>query len=66
MSLGNHAAGALRVRYDPPYAEYLGYGLKLLDPNMQAQEFLRCNRIAGVGRFAIKPEFRGHFLVPSP
>jgi hypothetical protein len=27
------------------------------------QEFLRCNRIAEVGRFAVKPEFRDRFLV---
>ena len=63
VSLGDRAAGVLRVRYDPPYAQYLRYGLKLLDPRLQVQEFLRCNRIAEVGRFAVKPEFRNRFLV---
>ena len=63
VSLGDRAAGALRVRYDPPYAQYLGYGLKLLDPRLQVQEFLRCNRIAEVGRFAVKPAFRDRCLV---
>jgi hypothetical protein len=65
VTLDGRAAGALRVLYDPPYAQYLGYGLKMLDPTLREEEFIRSNRIAEVGRFAVKPEFRGRFMVAA-
>jgi Acetyltransferase (GNAT) family len=65
VTLEDCAAGALRVLYDPPYAQYLSYGLELLDPSLQVEEFIRSNRIAEVGRFAVKPEFRGQFMVAA-
>lgn len=65
VSLEDRAAGALRVRYDPPYAQYLGYGLEMLDRTLQVEEFIRSNRIAEVGRFAVKPQFRGQFMVAA-
>ncbi|HUC09073.1 MAG TPA: hypothetical protein VL985_01460 [Stellaceae bacterium] len=49
VTIGDHAAGVLRVLYDPPYQQYLGYGLKILDPALQVEEFIRANRIAEVG-----------------
>jgi hypothetical protein len=64
VTLDGRAAGALRVLYDPPYAQYLGYGLKMLDPTLRVEEFIRPNRIAEVGRFAVKPEFRGRSWSP--
>jgi GNAT superfamily N-acetyltransferase len=64
-TVDGRAAGALRVLYDPPYAQYFGYGLTMLDPAVDVAEFLRRNRLAEVGRFAVKPEFRGHFIVAA-
>ena len=43
----------------------LGYELKLIDPRLPAQEFLRCNRVAEVDRFAVRREFRGRFPVAA-
>ena len=65
VSVEDCPAGVLRVQYDPAYAQYLGYGLKLLDPALQVEEFIRANRIAEVGRFAVMPEFRGQFMVAA-
>ena len=62
---GGRAAGALRVLYDPSCAQYTNYGLKMLDPSLRVEEFIRGNRIAEVGRFAVKPEFRGRFMVAA-
>ena len=44
--------------YDPPIPEYLGYDLKLKSQDFNVEEFLRCNRIAEIGRFAVIPEYR--------
>lgn len=65
VAVDDRPAGALRVLYDPPYAQYAGYGLKLLDPALRVDEFLRNNRIAEVGRFAVKAEFRGRFMIAA-
>jgi hypothetical protein len=62
-TVDGRAAGALRVLYDPPYGQYMSYGLQMLDPTVNVAEFLRRNRLAEVGRFAVKSEFRGHFMV---
>ena len=64
-TLDGRAAGALRVLYDPPYAQFSGYGLQMLDDTVNVAEFLRRNRLAEVGRFAVKPEFRGQFIVAA-
>lgn len=65
VAVEDRPAGALRVLYDPPYAQYAAYGLKLLDPALRVEEFLSNNRIAEVGRFAVKPEFRGQFMIAA-
>ena len=58
-------AGTLRVLYDPSYLQYGAYGLKLLDPTLRIEEFLRCTRIAEVGRFAVQPQFRSRLMVAA-
>jgi hypothetical protein len=63
VTLADRPAGALRVLFDPSYAEYAAYGLTLLDPTLRVEEFLRRGRIAEVGRFAVKPEYRGQFMI---
>ena len=65
VSLGEREAGALRVLYDPPYGQYAGYGLKLLDPSLRVEEFIRRNRIAEIGRFAVKQEYRSQFMIAA-
>lgn len=62
---GDCAAGTLRVRYDPTYPQYAAYGLKLLDPALRIDEFIRSNRIAEVARFAVKAEFRGQLMIAA-
>jgi ribosomal protein S18 acetylase RimI-like enzyme len=64
-TIDGRAAGALRVLYDPPYSQYLGYGLKMLDGTVDVDDFLRHHRLAEVGRFAVIPEFRGRFIVAA-
>jgi GNAT superfamily N-acetyltransferase len=63
VTLAGRPAGALRVLFDPSYAEYAAYGLTLLDPTLRVEEFLQRGRIAEVGRFAVKPEHRGQFMI---
>ncbi len=58
-------AGVLRVLYNPPLAEYAKYGFKLLDKAPDINEFLRDNRVAEIGRFAVLPEFRGKIMVAA-
>ena len=65
VTVEDRAAGALRIRYDPPYAQYLSYELELVDPKLRVEEFIQSNRIAEVGRFAVRPEFRGQFMVAA-
>ena len=65
VSLGDCAAGALRVLYDPPLAQYAAYGLKLLDPSLRIDDFIKRHRIAEVGRFAVKSEFRGRLTIAA-
>ena len=62
---GDCAAGTLRVWYDPTYTQYAAYGLKLLDPALRIEEFMRRNRIAEVARFAVKAEFRGKLMIAA-
>jgi hypothetical protein len=58
-------AGVLRVLYDPPLLEYAKYGLKLLDRAPDIEQFLRHNRVAEIGRFAVLPAYRGKIVVAA-
>lgn len=58
-------AGVLRILYDPPLAAYAKYGLKLIDPTLRVEEFLRDNRIAEIGRFAVTPRYRRRFMLAA-
>lgn len=53
-----HPAGVLRTLYDPPILQYAGYGLKLIDDKIDVESFIRQQRIAEVGRFAILSAYR--------
>jgi hypothetical protein len=57
--------GVLRVLYEPPLDLYAKYGFKLAVPGLDLEEFIRCHRIAEIGRFAVVPEHRSNFLVAA-
>lgn len=50
--------GVLRVLYSPPLELYKQYGFKPIGSGIDVEEFVRRNRIAEIGRFAVLPEFR--------
>jgi hypothetical protein len=50
---GEEPVGVLRVLYSPPLHLYREYGLELLDRGFDVEAFLRANRIAEIGRFAV-------------
>jgi Acetyltransferase (GNAT) family len=58
-------AGVLRVHYAPPLAQYAAYGLKLIDPTVNVDEFIRRHRVAEIGRFAVLPRYRRQFLLAA-
>ena len=53
----------LRTLFDPPLLQYARYGLRLIDPRVDVEKFLRQHRIAEVGRFAVMPEHRGNMML---
>ncbi len=55
--------GVLRVLYDPPIELYTEYGFKLEDDSIDVEAFIRENRIAEIGRFAVLPEYRKYIVV---
>jgi ribosomal protein S18 acetylase RimI-like enzyme len=58
-------AGVLRVHFAPPLAQYASYGFKLIDPRLDVDEFIRRNRVAEIGRFAVLPRYRRRFLLAA-
>lgn len=56
-------AGVLRVHYAPPVDQYRAYGVRVLRPGIDVDSFLRTNRLAEIGRFAIVPQFRRNLLI---
>lgn len=54
--------GTLRVLYDLPLDLYKEYGFKMIG-GIDLDAFIRTNRIAEIGRFAVLPEFRKHPVV---
>jgi hypothetical protein len=53
----------LRVLYDLPIDLYRDYGFKMVSASFDLEQFLRDNRIAEIGRFAVLPEFRRYIVV---
>lgn len=53
----------LRVLYDLPIELYRHYGFKMARADFDLESFLRLNRIAEIGRFAVLPEFRKYIVV---
>lgn len=59
---GGKPVGTLRVLYDLPLDLYKEYGFKTLG-GIDLDEFIKKNRIAEIGRFAVLPEYRRHMVV---
>ncbi|MEE4174008.1 MAG: GNAT family N-acetyltransferase [Xanthomonadales bacterium] len=57
---GAQPVGVVRVLYEPPIELYQEYGFAQIDPNLDVdvEAFVRNNRIAEIGRFAVVPEYR--------
>ncbi|HVG50617.1 MAG TPA: GNAT family N-acetyltransferase [Xanthobacteraceae bacterium] len=58
-------AGVVRVLYDPPLGLYAKYGFTPIDPSLKVEEFVRNNRIAEIGRFAVKPRYRRRVVLAA-
>jgi hypothetical protein len=64
-SVDGEAAGVLRVLYDPPLALYAKYGFQPISDGIDVETFVRRNRIAEIGRFAVLPDQRGHMVLAA-
>lgn len=65
VAVRGRPVGVLRILYDPPLAVYAKYGFKLIDPNLQVEQFLNEHRIAEIGRFAVRPRYRRRFMMAA-
>lgn len=65
VRLDGRPVGVLRLLFDPPLMQYAQYSLQLLDPSIDVAAFIRHNRIAEVGRFAVVAEERGNLLLAA-
>jgi hypothetical protein len=63
VRLEGEPVGVLRTHYDPPLLQYAKYGLKLIDQRIDIEKFIKHNRIAEVGRFAIVAPHRNNVLL---
>ncbi|MDJ0835546.1 MAG: GNAT family N-acetyltransferase [Acidobacteriota bacterium] len=65
VELEGQMLGVTRVLYEIPMELYKEYGFKLTVPGLDVEEFIRKNKIAEVGRFAVLPEYRKGFTVAA-
>jgi hypothetical protein len=65
VRLHGRPVGVLRTLFDPPLLQYAKYGLEMLDGRIDVEAFIRHNRIAEVGRFAVVAEHRGNLLLAA-
>jgi hypothetical protein len=63
VRLEGRPVGVLRTLFDPPLLQYARYGLRLIDPRIDVETFLRQHLIAEVGRFAVVLEHRGNMVL---
>lgn len=53
----------LRVLYNLPIELYRNYGFKMTQANLDLESFLKDNRIAEIGRFAVLPDYRKFIVI---
>jgi ribosomal protein S18 acetylase RimI-like enzyme len=63
VRVGGEPVAVLRVLYDLPIDLYRNYGFKMTRPDIDLESFLRDNRIAEIGRFAVLPEYRRYIVI---
>ena len=63
--LDGRTLGVTRVLYEIPVELYQQYGFKLVIPGLDVEKFVRDNKIAEIGRFAVLPEFRRRFHIAA-
>lgn len=51
--------------YNPPLELYKEYGMQALESGLDVEAFVKNNRIAEIGRFAVVPEFRKFIVVAA-
>ena len=59
---GDTPVGVVRVLYEPPIELYQEYGFSQIGEGIDVEAFVKNNRIAEIGRFAVIPEYR-RFIV---
>ena len=57
--------GVTRVLYEIPVELYRAYGFEMVNKSLDVEAFIRDNRIAEVGRFAVIPKYRKRILVAA-
>ena len=65
VELEGRLLGVTRVLYEIPMELYREYGFKLTVPGLDVEAFIRDNKIAEVGRFAVLPDYRKGFTVAA-
>lgn len=60
---GEQAAGIVRVCYNPPLEMYAAYGFQPLQSGLDVAAFVRENRLAEIGRFAVRRRYRNRLRV---
>lgn len=63
LRVDDQPVAVLRVLYDLPIDLYKNYGFKMTRSDFDLESFLRDNRIAEIGRFAVLPEYRRFIVV---
>jgi hypothetical protein len=58
-------SGVLRVMYDPPLHLYKEYQFQMMETGIDIDEFIRNNKIAEIGRFAVLPKYRNKIRIAS-
>jgi hypothetical protein len=61
--VGEQAAGVVRVYYNPPLEIYAAYGFRPLQSGIDVAAFVRENRLAEIGRFAVRRRYRKRLSV---
>lgn len=64
-TVDDQPVGVMRVLYEIPFDLYMDYGFEMSDSGFDVEAFVRNNRIAEIGRFAIIPQYRKRILVAT-
>ncbi|MDX1501674.1 MAG: GNAT family N-acetyltransferase [Thermoanaerobaculia bacterium] len=63
--MGSRPVGVTRVLYEIPVALYNEYQFELVDGDIDVEAFIRDNRIAEIGRFAVVPGYRRRIRIAA-